>query len=412
MANDIISPENLVYKKPTLMNDTTMHYCPGCSHGVVHKLVAEVIEEMGMSDKTIGVCPVGCAVFAYRYLDIDWQEAPHGRAPAVATGVKRLWPDRLVFTYQGDGDLACIGTAETIHALNRGENIPIIFINNAIYGMTGGQMAPTTLLGQKTATCPYGREPELHGYNLNITELASHLKGTCYVTRQSVDTVASINKAKRAIRKAFEASMQGKGSSLIEIVATCNSGWKLSPVKAMKKEIIISGFGGQGVLSMGKILAYSGLMEDKEITWMPAYGPEQRGGTANVTVIVSDDRISSPILSKYDVAIVLNQPSLDKFEPKVKPGGILIYDGYGVISPPKRKDITVYRVNAMDKAAEMKNAKVFNMIVLGGLLKVCPVVSTDGLKKALFKSLPERHHGLIPLNMQAVEEGMRIIAQQ
>ena len=180
----------------------------------------------------------------------------------------------------------------------------------------------------------------------------------------------------------------------------------------MKKEIIISGFGGQGVLSMGKILAYSGLMEDKEITWMPAYGPEQRGGTANVTVIISDERISSPILSKYDVAIVLNQPSLDKFEPKMKPGGILIYDGYGVMNPPTRKDITVYRVNAMDKAAEMKNAKVFNMIVLGGLLKVCPVVSTDGLKKALYKSLPERHHNLIPLNMQAVEEGMKIIVQQ
>ncbi|EID32236.1 MAG: 2-oxoacid:acceptor oxidoreductase family protein [Prevotella sp.] len=180
----------------------------------------------------------------------------------------------------------------------------------------------------------------------------------------------------------------------------------------MKKEIIISGFGGQGVLSMGKILAYSGLMEDKEITWMPAYGPEQRGGTANVTVIISDERISSPILSKYDVAIVLNQPSLDKFEPKVKPGGILIYDGYGVMNPPARKDIIVYRINAMDKAAEMKNAKVFNMIVLGGLLKVCPVVSTDGLKKALYKSLPERHHNLIPLNMQAVEEGMKIIVQQ
>jgi len=179
----------------------------------------------------------------------------------------------------------------------------------------------------------------------------------------------------------------------------------------MKKEFIIAGFGGQGVLSMGKMLAYTGLMEDKEVTWMPAYGPEQRGGTANVTVIISDERISSPILSKYDVAIVLNQPSLDKFEPKVKPGGILIYDGYGVMNPPTRKDITVYRVNAMDKAAEMKNAKVFNMIVLGGLLKVCPVVSTDGLKKALYKSLPERHHNLIPLNMQAVEEGMKIIVQ-
>ena len=160
----------------------------------------------------------------------------------------------------------------------------------------------------------------------------------------------------------------------------------------MKTEIIISGFGGQGVLSMGKILAYSGLMEAKEVTWMPAYGPEQRGGTANVTVIVSDDRISSPILSHYDVAIVLNQPSLDKFESKVKPGGVLIYDGYGIMNPPQRKDITVYRIDAMDKAAEMKNAKVFNM-----------------MNKALFKSLPERHHGLIPLNMKAVEEGMKII---
>ncbi len=180
----------------------------------------------------------------------------------------------------------------------------------------------------------------------------------------------------------------------------------------MKKEIIISGFGGQGVLSMGKILAYSGLMDDKEVTWMPAYGPEQRGGTANVTVIVSDERISSPILSKYDIAVLLNQPSLEKFEPKIKPGGILIYDGFGIINPPTRKDITVYRIDAMDKAAEMKNAKVFNMIVLGGLLKVAPVVSTKGVEKALYKTLPERHHALIPLNMQAIEEGGKIMQQQ
>ena len=177
----------------------------------------------------------------------------------------------------------------------------------------------------------------------------------------------------------------------------------------MQKEIIISGFGGQGVLSMGKILAYSGLMEDKEVTWMPAYGPEQRGGTCNVTVIVSDDRVSSPILSKYDVAIVLNQPSLDKFEPKLKPGGILIYDGFGVINPPTRKDIEVDRIDAVGKAAELNNSKVFNMIVLGGLLKVCPVVTLNGLEKALYKTLPERHHKLIPLNMQAVEEGSKII---
>lgn len=228
----IIQPENLVYKKPELLNDRNMHYCPGCSHGVVHKLVSEVVADMKMEEKTIGVSPVGCAVFAYNYIDIDWEEAAHGRAPALASAIKRLWPDRLVFTYQGDGDLACIGTAETIHALNRGENITIIFINNAIYGMTGGQMAPTTLLGMKTATCPYGREVALHGYPLKITELAAQLEGTCYVTRQSVHTVAAINKAKRALRKAFENSMAGRGSSLVEIVSTCNSGWKMSPEKA------------------------------------------------------------------------------------------------------------------------------------------------------------------------------------
>lgn len=226
---EIIKPENLVYKKPTLMNNKSMHYCPGCSHGVVHKLIAEVIEEMGLEDKAVGISPVGCAVFIYNYLDIDWQEAAHGRAPALATAIKRLWPDRLVFTYQGDGDLACIGTAETIHALNRGENITIVFINNAIYGMTGGQMAPTTLVGMKTATCPYGRDVELHGYPLKITEIAATLEGTAYVTRQSVHTPAAIRKAKKAIRKAFENSMNGKGSNLVEIVSTCNSGWKMTP---------------------------------------------------------------------------------------------------------------------------------------------------------------------------------------
>lgn len=230
--SDIISPENLVYQKPSLLNDTPMHYCPGCSHGMVHKLIAEIVEEMGMQEKTIGISPVGCAVFAYKYVDIDWQEAAHGRAPALATAIKRMWPDRLVFTYQGDGDLACIGTGETIHALNRGENIAIIFINNAIYGMTGGQMAPTTLVGMKTATCPYGRDVKLHGYPLKLTELAAQLDGTCYVTRQAVHSVAAIRRAKKAIRKAFENSMQGKGSSLVEIVSTCNSGWKLSPEKA------------------------------------------------------------------------------------------------------------------------------------------------------------------------------------
>ncbi len=233
-TNDIIKPENLVYSKPRLMNDNPMHYCPGCSHGVVHKLVAEVIDEMGMEEKTIGVAPVGCAVFAYNYIDIDWQEAAHGRAPAIATAIKRLNPDKMVFTYQGDGDLAAIGTAETIHACNRGENIVIIFINNGIYGMTGGQMAPTTLEGMVTSTCPYGRNVDLYGYPLKISDLVAKLDGACYVTRQSVHTAAAVKKAKKAIHQAFENSMAKKGASLVEIVSTCASGWKMSPEMANK----------------------------------------------------------------------------------------------------------------------------------------------------------------------------------
>ncbi|MBP9637930.1 MAG: 2-oxoacid:acceptor oxidoreductase family protein [Bacteroidaceae bacterium] len=179
----------------------------------------------------------------------------------------------------------------------------------------------------------------------------------------------------------------------------------------MKEEIIISGFGGQGVLSMGKILAYSALMEDKEVTWMPAYGPEQRGGTANVTVIISDERISSPILSKFDTAIILNQPSLEKFENRIKPGGVLIYDGYGILIPPKRNDISVFRIDAMDAANEMNNAKAFNMIVLGGLLKIHSIVSMESITKALKETLPERHHHLIPMNEKAIEKGMEIITK-
>ncbi|MDR0794726.1 MAG: 2-oxoglutarate oxidoreductase [Tannerella sp.] len=230
--NEIIKPENLVYGKPKLMNDNPMHYCPGCSHGVIHKLIAEVVEEMGMEEQTIGVSPVGCAVFAYNYLDIDWIEAAHGRAPAVATAAKRLNPTKMVFTYQGDGDLAAIGTAETIHAANRGENIVIIFVNNAIYGMTGGQMAPTTLLGMNASTCPYGRDAALNGYPLKISDLLAQLEGTCLVTRQSVQTPAAVRKAKRMLRLAFENSMNGKGCSLVEFVSSCASGWKLTPEKA------------------------------------------------------------------------------------------------------------------------------------------------------------------------------------
>lgn len=229
---DIIRPENKVYSKPELLEEVHMHYCPGCSHGVIHKLLAEVIAEMGLSEKTIGVSPVGCAVFAYNYIDVDWVEAAHGRAPAVATALTRLWPENVVFTYQGDGDMSAIGTAESIHAANRGENIVMVFVNNAIYGMTGGQMAPTTLIGQKTATTPYGRRVDLNGHPLEITNLMAQLDGTCYVTRQSVHTPGNVRKTKAALKKAFENALAKKGTSVVEVVATCNSGWKLSPEKS------------------------------------------------------------------------------------------------------------------------------------------------------------------------------------
>lgn len=231
---DIIREENKVYCKPELLDEVHMHYCPGCSHGVVHRLLAEIIEEMNLEDSIIGIAPVGCAVFAYNYIDIDWIEAAHGRAPAVATAAKRLNPDRMVFTYQGDGDIAAIGTAEAIHAANRGENIAIIFINNGIYGMTGGQMAPTTLEGMKTSTTPYGRRVDLNGYPLKISDLFTQLDGTCYVTRQSVHTPAAVRKTKKAIAQAFKNSMEGRGTSVVEIVSTCSSGWKMTPAKANK----------------------------------------------------------------------------------------------------------------------------------------------------------------------------------
>src|SRR5574344_2691497 len=211
MSNPIIQPENLVYDKSAVLTDNVMHYCPGCSHGTVHRIVAEVIEEMGLQDQTIGVAPVGCAVFIYNYINVDFAESAHGRAPAIASAIKRLNPDKMVFTYQGDGDLAAIGTAETIHAANRGENIVIIFINNAIYGMTGGQMAPTTLLGQKTATTPYGRDPLTMGYPIHVCEVRNQLHAPVYIERVSVADTPRIMKAKKAIRKALEIQRDSKG---------------------------------------------------------------------------------------------------------------------------------------------------------------------------------------------------------
>jgi 2-oxoglutarate ferredoxin oxidoreductase subunit beta len=231
---DIRTPENLVYQKPGTLLPQEFHYCPGCGHSTVHKLLMEVVEEMGIDGEMIGVAPVGCSVFAYHYLNVDMQEAAHGRACAVATGIKRVLPDKIVFTYQGDGDLAAIGTAETIHAANRGEKIMVIFINNGIYGMTSGQMAPTTLEGMVSTTSPYGRDVASQGYPLKITEMLATLPGVSYVTRQAVFSPKTVRKTKKALRKAIEYQQKGLGFCLVEVVSNCPSNWKMTPVQSNK----------------------------------------------------------------------------------------------------------------------------------------------------------------------------------
>ncbi|HBH48203.1 MAG TPA: 2-oxoglutarate oxidoreductase [Bacteroidales bacterium] len=231
---EIIQPENLVYERTQCLTDATLSYCPGCGHGVIHRLTMEVIEEMGIQQDTLGVASVGCSVLAYDFMNIDMTQAPHGRATAVATGIKRCWPNKFVFTYQGDGDLAAIGTAETIHTCNRGENLLIIFVNNGIYGMTGGQMAPTTLPGMKSSTSPYGRDVELMGNPINITDMVSRLPGTYFATRQSVHKPGNVRKTKKALRMAFENQKLNKGTSIVEIVSNCNSGWKMTPAESNK----------------------------------------------------------------------------------------------------------------------------------------------------------------------------------
>jgi 2-oxoglutarate ferredoxin oxidoreductase subunit beta len=230
----LTNPENLVYERPQAFTDAPTHYCPGCTHGVAHRLIAEVLDEMGLTERTIGVAPVGCAVFAYNYFDTDFVEAAHGRAPAMATGIKRVLPDRIVFTYQGDGDLASIGMGEIVHAAARGENITVVFINNANYGMTGGQMAPTTLPGMKTTSSPTGRDVETQGFPIRMAEMLATLEGAGYVVRRSLHDPKSIRTAKKAIRTAFEVQARGLGFSMVELLSTCPSNWNLTPVESLK----------------------------------------------------------------------------------------------------------------------------------------------------------------------------------
>jgi len=425
----------------------TTHYCPGCGHGNLHKFIAEAIDDLGLQDKTIFVNPVGCSVFAYYYFDVGNIQVPHGRAPASATAIKRAHTDSLVISYQGDGDLAAIGGNEILHAANRGENITVFFVNNAIYGMTGGQMAPTSLLGQKTITSPFGRSHEREGYPLKVSELLATLEGPTYIERVGLFDNKSRMKARKAIRKALRNQVEGRGFSMVEILSPCPTGWGKTPVEScewigeqmvkqfplgvLKDEsatregwnryrcvvspdqlpeildietgsveefaapevpvcyrnpsIKIAGFGGQGLLFLGKLLAESGMRHGYHVSWIPSYGPEMRGGTANCHVNISSSPIGSPLVSRPTVLIALNRPSLDKFESEVASGGLVIYDSSLIDRQPVRSDIEVIALPATKLADEAGDPRAANMVALGAYLDRTGLLEREGILKVLEK---------------------------
>lgn len=429
-------------RKSELQHQT--HYCPGCGHGIVHKLLAEAIDGLGIQDRTILVSPVGCSVFAYYYFDVGNVQVAHGRAPAVATGLKRSRPESIVIGYQGDGDLAAIGTAEIVHAANRGEGITILFVNNGIYGMTGGQMAPTTPLGKKSTTSPFGRTAENQGYPLHICELLSTLDAPVYIERVALGNNKQIMQAARVIRRAVENQVKGLGFSLVEILSPCPTIWKMQPLEAqtfVREEmagvfgvanyrdrtkdakahaalnappqleelprilgienhvgtveagpmaaqqvdfrIKIAGFGGQGVLMLGEILAEAGLDSGLEVSWLPSYGPEMRSGTSNCHVRLSSTAIDSPLVSRPNVLLAMNEPSLRKFLPAVEPGGLIVYNGTVVPEDCVRTDVRMLARPFTEIADEMGSSKVANVVMLGSLLEAAGLLDQQQVVGAL-----------------------------
>jgi 2-oxoisovalerate ferredoxin oxidoreductase beta subunit len=416
------------------------HYCPGCGHGIVHKLIAEAIEEMGIQDKTIFVSPVGCSVFAYYYFDVGNVQAAHGRAPAVATAVKRACPDKMVISYQGDGDLAAIGTAEIVHAANRGEKITVFFINNGIYGMTGGQMAPTTLIGQKSTTSPWGRRPATEGFPLHMSELLATLEAPVYIERVALCDNKNIMRARRAVRKALELQRDHAGFSFVEILSPCPTIWNKDPVDARnwvademvpafplsvfrdhKPEIPagneppqksiaevlgiekaaetasirgsearpawphnfdhlgikIAGFGGQGVLLLGQLIMEMGMKEGLEVSWLPSYGPEMRSGSAHCHVCLAKERIGSPLVSNSDVLVAMNEVSLRKFAREVASTGIILYNGNTLPTDFEEPAAQVLCIPASEIADSSGSAKAANIVMLGAVLEHTRCLSAE-----------------------------------
>ncbi len=458
-------------------NQTNMHYCPGCGHGILHKLIAEALEERGIQDRTILISPVGCSVFAFHYFDCFGISVPHGRAPAVGTGLVRSDPDHIVISYQGDGDLGAIGLNELIHCANRGENMTVFFVNNAIYGMTGGQMAPTTLPGQKTMTSPTGRSTAEDGYPLRIAELVNGLTAPVYVERVALSTGAKIMQARAAVRKAIDNTIARRGFSLVEFLSGCPINLKLdaagmneyidtrmaeafplgrlrdrvpetevprhipeydpeavkqmlyparnlssvagdfrnpSPFFHKERRLKIAGSGGQGVLSFGYMLATMAKLRNFQVSYLPAYGPEMRGGTANCSVVFSRERIASPLVdSECNLLIAFNQQSLEKFMPELKPTGVVLFDSSLVTLKKLGKKQVAYCVDATELAREMGNLQYANSIMLGAIghlmeerflqdddKKDFPKVVEEGISEC-FQHKPQ----VIPANIEAYKLG-------
>ena len=462
-----------------------MSYCPGCGHGILHKLIAEAMADFGIQDKTTLISPVGCSVFAYYYFDCFGIQVPHGRSAAAATGLTRANPDSIVIGYQGDGDLAAIGFNAFMQADNRGENYCVFFVNNAIYGMTGGQMAPTSLLGQKTATSPYGRNALSEGYPMKISEMVSQLESPVYVERVALTSTKNIMRARMAVRKAIQNNIEKKGFSLVEVLSGCPVNLKMktdemntfideqmtkyfplgvykdesatrekvvrptpvydrdSVVKAIYREvgqevsadyraessifdrelrIKIGGFGGQGVLSLGLVMAAMGKQRNFNVSWLPSYGPEMRGGTANCAIIVNRETIGSPIVdSNCDLLVILNRPSMDKYLPELGENGIILYDSSTIKEAPVLKPgQKAFALNGADIAEEFGNLKCANAVILGALcaiLKKHYLTEKDAadLDQTAFDGFAECFNGkekIVKMNSEAYKLGLEAMAKQ
>lgn len=444
---------------------TATHYCAGCGHGILHKIIGSAMVDLGIQDSCVVLSPVGCAVFAYYYLDAGNIQAAHGRAPAIATGISRAEDDAIVISYQGDGDLASIGLNETIQAANRGEKMAVFFVNNTVYGMTGGQMAPTTLIGEVTTTTPGGRDPREAGYPIHICELLDTLKSPVYIERVSLSDIDHIRKARRAVRKALEIQKDKLGYAFVEFLSPCPTILRLDargvekfineqmekefplkrfrdrskeaepvsrPASDFSKESLdrifglggystvdvapdtgfktvgvkIAGFGGQGVLSMGLALAQAAFGSGRYVSWYPDYGPEQRGGTSNCSVIISGQPIGSPVVDRPDVLVAFNRPSLDKFGNDVKEGGLILYESMsGEYKAPD--GVRSISIPATQIAISMGSEQAANTAMLGALMEA----GFLGLSKNAFKSALERTFAkkpkLVALNLEVLEAGAK-----